>query len=55
MIKVKVIALDQPDDPFTIGKVYDAWGLNGFGSVDIIDDNGKESALFSGEFEVVDA
>lgn len=53
--KVKVIKLDDQvpgDQCLTIGNVYDAWDES-FGMVNIIDDNGLESALFDGEWERV--
>jgi hypothetical protein len=56
-IKVRVIKLDehQPGDQgFTVGKMYDAWGLTDGLAVDVRDDNDELSALFEGEWERVD-
>jgi hypothetical protein len=57
-MKVRVIKIEQKsaDDQYiTIDKVYEAWDLDRQNSVSITDDNGKESALFDGEWELVDA
>lgn len=56
MTQLKVIKLLHSEGfGFTIGKVYTGRNRNVFGSYDVVDDNGDESALFEGEYEVVDA
>lgn len=57
-MKVKVLDLENPGiygaEFITIGKVYDAIDeLDSQGSIGIVDDSGLVSALFHGEFEVV--
>lgn len=52
--KVKVIDIKEMqtgDQNITLNKIYDAWGRQ-HGMVSIMDDTGKESALFEGEWEL---
>lgn len=56
--KVRCISLKfsgydpELDDGMEVGDVMTAWDLNG-GAVDVLSKTGKESALFSGEWELV--
>lgn len=60
MLTLKVIKLDimQGDSideqNFTIGKIYTTDDEVSKGSVFVVDDKGMESALFEGEFEVIE-
>lgn len=53
--KVKVIdikEMQQGEQFITLNKIYDAWDQQ-CGNVFIMDDLGNESALFEGEYEVL--
>lgn len=59
MTKLLVVRVDihqgdkVEDQRFTVGKIYETDDVVSNGSIFVNDDGGRHSALFNGEFEVI--